>query len=905
MALSKLELAVDTGKWDAGIKKAQTALRNFANSQGGVQQALQKSSDKTMKFVKMMGDMQSKAETSKGKANDYKRAIEQLSAATEHMNSAQKKVADDAIAKLTKRFHEAKTQADNLNKSLNDTKIPTGNFSGILHDVGSKLGINSNLLSVATTGTIGYAAAIGGAAVAVGAATKAWSEYNTELAKQDQITSVTTGLNRGAAEEMTNKVSALAKTYGVDFRESINAVNILMNQFGKSADESFDILSKGMRGMIAGDGGKLLQMIQQYAPAFRDAGIEASQLVAIIHNSEGGLFTDQNMNAIVMGIKNVRMMKDTTKDALRSIGIDADEMAKKLNDGTMSVFDALRQISSKIDEVGSGSQAAGEIMNDIFGKQGVTAGTNLGKAIESLNLNLDETMKQTGKVGEAMGELQRANERLNNQIRETFGYKGWEEMEIGIKTKLVGALADVLEAVNEFKEAVNETGSAAQIAWDSYTNALTAQLPIWAQLIARVREYWKEVRGGDTQEEEPAGWKGDKPTIAKPGEVNDVAEEAKKQLAQTKQGKKTGGSGKSGSSTDKPEKIQVDVTQSLTDLQILEDALATVKNSMKGYGESTDEWKEMNAEVESLTRQIDILNGKAQEVQGISFGFSSSGTGDYIKMMQSELANADFGTTIYQNIQANLQDASALTAIIQELTNKGVNDAELTSACETLWDKILGTDGDAIQSADWSALEEQINAKLAELNIEPIKLDIKTGNVEKTTKQAMTLSDNWSTAANMIQTAGNALNNFESPAAKIGGIIAQTVATLAAAYAQNLASDQTTKGNIWAFIAAAAAATISLGVTIAAVKKNAEYHAQGGIAGLGNSTFIPRGTDTIPAMLTPGETILSVSQTRNLAEGLNEISETRGRDVMVFNTRMRGRDIEISGKRYRQSFNRR
>lgn len=367
----------------------------------------------------------------------------------------------------------------------------------------------------------------------------------------------------------------------------------------------------------------------------------------------------------------------------------------------------------------------------------------------------------------------------------------------------------------------------------------------------------------------------------------------------------TGGSGKSGSSTDKPEKIQVDVTQSLTDLQILEDALATVKNSMKGYGESTDEWKEMNAEVESLTRQIDILNGKAQEVQGISFGFSSSGTGDYIKMMQSELANADFGTTIYQNIQANLQDASALTAIIQELANKGVNDAELTSACETLWDKILGTDGDAIQSADWSALEEQINAKLAELNIEPIKLDIKTGNVEKTTKQAMTLSDNWSTAANMIQTAGNALNNFESPAAKIGGIIAQTVATLAAAYAQNLASDQTTKGNIWAFIAAAAAATVSLGVTIAAVKKNAEYHAQGGVAGLGNSTFIPRGTDTIPAMLTPGETILSVSQTRNLAEGLNEISETRGRDVMVFNTRMRGRDIEISGKRYRQSFNRR
>lgn len=364
-------------------------------------------------------------------------------------------------------------------------------------------------------------------------------------------------------------------------------------------------------------------------------------------------------------------------------------------------------------------------------------------------------------------------------------------------------------------------------------------------------------------------------------------------LTPTISGTSVSGSG-SGITTSEPEKIQVDVTQSLTDLQILEDQLATVKNSMKGYGESTEEWKAMNAEVESLTRQIDILNGKAQEVQGISFsfGFSSSGTGDYIKMMQSELANADFGTTIYQNIQANLQDASALTAIIQELANKGVNDADLASACETLWDKILGTDGDAINSADWSALEEQINAKLAELNIEPIKLDIKTGNVEKTTKQAMTLSDKWSTAANMIQTAGNALNNFESPAAKIGGIIAQTVATLAAAYAQNLASDQTTKGNIWAFIAAAAAATVSLGVTVAAVKKNAEYHAQGGVAGLGNSTFIPRGTDTIPAMLTPGETILSVSQTRNLAENISNLRESNS--LSVSDIVLRGEDIFIS-----------
>lgn len=839
MALSKLELAVDTGKWDAGIKKAQTALRNFANSQGGVQQALQKSSDKTMKFVKMMGDMQSKAETSKGKANDYKRAIEQLSAATEHMNSAQKKVADDAIAKLTKRFHEAKTQADNLNKSLNDTKIPTGNFSGILHDVGSKLGINSNLLSVATTGTIGYAAAIGGAAVAVGAATKAWSEYNTELAKQDQITSVTTGLNRGAAEEMTNKVSALAKTYGVDFRESINAVNILMNQFGKSADESFDILSKGMRGMIAGDGGKLLQMIQQYAPAFRDAGIEASQLVAIIHNSEGGLFTDQNMNAIVMGIKNVRMMKDTTKDALRSIGIDADEMAKKLNDGTMSVFDALRQISSKIDEVGSGSQAAGEIMNDIFGKQGVTAGTNLGKAIESLNLNLDETMKQTGKVGEAMGELQRANERLNNQIRETFGYKGWEEMEIGIKTKLVGALADVLEAVNEFKEAVNETGSAAQIAWDSYTNALTAQLPIWAQLIAKVREYWKEVRGGDTQEEEPAGWKGDKPTIAKPGEVNDVAEEAKKQLAQTKQWKKTGGSGGGGDNRFDTFKLQ------------LKQFKAEIADP--GFGGGIDGgalWKMLGGDI-SIKKLQDMKSVLQQQFNEATSDQDRLKLQADIELTQGwiEALQAPGEWTIDENgvrIPLKMEiDHDALMKSAEEF-NKNIQEQthQKPSTIGAGYSKGLGMANQAYGGV------KEIVGGLESLGIE----------FGKGFKDFMSKLDGVMSILNGINTIISVINSVRDTA-----------------YQSTMIGLTTT-------------------IAAAAVIEAAKPFARGGIVAEGGA-IVPGSSlsgDLVPARINSGEMILNKQEQRNLFEQLRDGQPVNGTSVAMGHTRVQGRDLLLA-----------
>ena len=352
-----------------------------------------------------------------------------------------------------------------------------------------------------------------------------------------------------------------------------------------------------------------------------------------------------------------------------------------------------------------------------------------------------------------------------------------------------------------------------------------------------------------------------------------------------------GRSGKSGSSTIKPEEI------------IPEGSIAELENKIKDLGEqlrlatTQDARDTISAQIKEANGQLDIMRGKAKEVkitpvttETISFIEQLNGE---LKLTEESMKNAanagDFSTMAehLKEVKAQLTDFTTLQNILQESVQQGLDTSTFNT--DELWQKILN--GDNIPDETWQELVDSINAKLKDLNIEPIKLDIKTGNVEKTTKQAMTLSDKWSTAANMIQTAGNALNNFESPAAKIGGIIAQTVATLAAAYAQNLASDQTTKGNIWAFIAAAAAATVSLGVTVAAVKKNAEYHAQGGIVGMSSTPFIPRGTDTVPAMLTPGEVVLSHAQTANLASNLQELSSVKGTSVAMGPTRVQGRDL--------------
>lgn len=273
------------------------------------------------------------------------------------------------------------------------------------------------------------------------------------------MTTVTTGLKGDDADNLTIGVRALARTYDVDFREAINAANTLIQQFGVSGEQALSLLQDGMQGMIAGDGGKLLSMIQQYAPSFRDAGIEASQLVAIIQNSEGGIFTDQNMNAIVMGIRNIRLMTEQTSKALAQLGIDGQDMSRKLEDGSMTIFEALRQVSGAIDNVGSGSQAAGEVMQSVFGRQGTMAGTKLGEAIATLNTNLEETKTQTGELGESFVRLNDANIRLENTMKEVFGMTGWEDMSNLIKTDLANTLSDVLEIVGGIRDAIKEIGT--------------------------------------------------------------------------------------------------------------------------------------------------------------------------------------------------------------------------------------------------------------------------------------------------------------------------------------------------------------------------------------------------------------------------------------------------------------
>ena len=484
-------LKIESGEYDSKIKRATQGLLQMeqeCRKVGGTLSTLEKDQKE---FVRSLGQMQTVSQSARGKVAELSAAYTELRVQYNRLTDAEKKgdfgkALSSSLSQLKTRITEGKNELDSISRELGSVKTSTIDTNSVIQELGSRFGVSSDLLGSLTTGTVAYTAAIGAAATAVAAATKQWADYNAELARQDQVTTVTTGLKGDDAERMTSSMRALSRTYDVDFRDAVNAANTLMTQFGKSGDEAIQLLRDGMQGMIQGDGPKMLSMIQQYAPAFRDAGISASQLIAVIQNSEGGIFTDQNMNAIVMGIKNIRLMTKATSDALAKLGIDGQKMSQQLSNGSLTIFDALKQVATAIQGVGSSSKAAGEVMQQVFGRQGAMAGTKLGEAIATLNTDLEQTKKQTGEVGESFVKLQQANERLEVAIRECFGYDGYQQLAQGIKTQLVTALASTLEMTMKIKD--SWAGDVAGGIFEKMTDAALRLMGPLGSVLATLKE---------------------------------------------------------------------------------------------------------------------------------------------------------------------------------------------------------------------------------------------------------------------------------------------------------------------------------------------------------------------------------------------------------------------------------
>ena len=735
MADNILRLKVDSTEYDNKLKRASDALTRYAEGArkcGGTLEVVEKD---TLAYTRALGNMETVSRTAKGKLNEMVKAFTDLSMqykqlTAEEQNSPFGRALAQSLDTLKNRINNYKSQLNEVGRSIGEVETKNMNFKDVLGAVGDKLGVNGNIMSLVTSGHIGMAAAIGAGVTAVVKMTEAFAEYNEELEKNENITTVTTGLKGPEAGEMTESAEALVKVYGVDFRDVINAANTLMTQFGKTGEDSIQLIREGLQGMIEGDGPKLLSMIQQYAPAFRDAGISASELVAIIHNSEGGIFTAANMNAIVMGIKNIRLMTNSTNEALAKIGVDGEAITKKLNDGTMTIFEAMQLVLTKLQETKAGSQAAGEVMQTIFGRQGVSAGQNIAKAINTLNLNLEETKKQTGKIGEKNDELYTATLKLNKAIKECFGVESFASFKKAIKADVIDMLAGVLNFINEIKQSIHN------IRWSREppkpsgssqgTPKRTAKHHVGRLGDGTVVQDGQTVNGityrYNNQTGKMMGYRAK--SSSKKEDNNSIFIEPR-----------TGGSGskthKSSSHSTHTTTPKVSTIKPATEEEELTKKISALTEE---YVKATDERRAaIRQEISTAQTRIAEIKKLKDEAQGklkieVPVDYSKLTEANitaYLGNLKKQIEGSDIGSATFDKLTEKLKDATAIKSVVQLALQNGIDTTELDAS--GIWAKLFSEDG--VKDEDLQSFVDAVNRKLEAKGLGTVHINAK-GDVE-------------------------------------------------------------------------------------------------------------------------------------------------------------------------------
>lgn len=306
-----------------------------------------------------------------------------------------------------------------------------------------------------------YFAALAGV-VGVGMTFKWFYDYNKGLMEATRLTKEFTGYTGEALETMRNSIAATADTMGKDFKDVLGTADNIMANFHLSGEQAMDVINKGFASG-ADLSGDMLQKIQQYAPTFHDAGISADQMVAIIQQTRSGIFSDKGLDIIDMASKKIREMSSGTASSLDAIGISSKQVQEDLANGTKSTFDVIQEVSTKMKNFGADSQQVGDVLKNVFGKQGAQAGIQLIEQLDTMSTSLDEVKKQTGAWGDVQLENIKLQKELNTYMSSMFDFsqKGFASIitagkQFGTKV-LIQIMKGLFNTINYFIDWYNES----------------------------------------------------------------------------------------------------------------------------------------------------------------------------------------------------------------------------------------------------------------------------------------------------------------------------------------------------------------------------------------------------------------------------------------------------------------
>ncbi len=258
--------------------------------------------------------------------------------------------------------------------------------------------------------------------------------------KLSTVIQMTDDLDNASLANVTKNAIALEDVFGFDIMESMRGVNSLMDQFGITSDQAFNLIVQGaQKGLNQND--DLLDTINEYSVQFKNAGYSADDMFNMLANGvESGTWSVNELGDAVKEF-NIKMSDGSAKDAVEALGFSWEKVSEDWSKGGDSAKEVFNMLANELD----GLETTTEGYNIGVGLLG-TMYEDLG---QEAVLALSNTEGAINSASDAMAQMDSAAYDTLESSLSQLGRTVKAEVVQPIAEKLTPAIKDSVNFVNE------------------------------------------------------------------------------------------------------------------------------------------------------------------------------------------------------------------------------------------------------------------------------------------------------------------------------------------------------------------------------------------------------------------------------------------------------------------------
>ena len=211
-------------------------------------------------------------------------------------------------------------------------------------------------------------------------------------------------------QKVTERAFALRDSFQVDTAESIDAAQTLMENFGISSDQAFDLIAKGFqKGLNRAD--DFTDTINEYSTQFASGGATAAQF----------------FNLLESGLAGGALGVDKAADAFKEFRVRIQDGSKATADSLSKLFGTSGQYIDNLDEIANGEKALAKLRDELQ-LTSVKQSEFTDKTKEFIRLKTSKKIAElTGKIKEqeaALFGLNSTNRKFTEGTKGIINYQG-------------------------------------------------------------------------------------------------------------------------------------------------------------------------------------------------------------------------------------------------------------------------------------------------------------------------------------------------------------------------------------------------------------------------------------------------------------------------------------------------